>query len=79
MPPISIQAEPTPLSIDLDRTALIIIDMQRDILEPGGFGAVLGNDVSRLKAAVEPIRKVLDAARSAGMCWSSIPRRPPPD
>jgi nicotinamidase-related amidase len=67
VPPTSIQAEPAPLSIDLDRTALIIIDMQRDFLEPGGFGAALGNDVSRLKAAVGPIRKVLDAARSGGM------------
>jgi len=67
VPPTSIQAEPAPLSIDLDRTALIIIDMQRDFLEPGGFGAALGNDVSRLKAAVGPIRKVLDAARGGGM------------
>jgi nicotinamidase-related amidase len=62
-----IEAEPTPLSIDLDRTALIIIDMQRDFLEPGGFGAALGNDVSRLQAAVAPCRQVLAAARRAGL------------
>jgi nicotinamidase-related amidase len=63
----TIPAEPGTLSIDLDRTALIIIDMQRDFLEPGGFGAALGNDVSRLRAAVAPCGAVLGAARRAGL------------
>jgi biuret amidohydrolase len=62
-----IHAEPGPLSVDLRRTALIIIDMQRDFLEPGGFGETLGNDVSLLKAAVGPCRAVLAAARRNGM------------
>jgi nicotinamidase-related amidase len=65
--PTEIAAEPQPINIDLDRTALIIIDMQRDFLEPGGFGETLGNDVSRLQAAVGPCKAVLDAARAAGM------------
>ena len=63
----TIEAEPTPQSIDLDKTALVIIDMQRDFLEPGGFGAALGNDVTRLQAAVEPCRAVLAAARKVGL------------
>lgn len=64
---IEIPARPHPLSVDLTRAALVIIDMQRDFLEPGGFGAALGNDVSLLAAAVAPCRSVLLGARAAGM------------
>ncbi len=59
----TLDAEPAPLAIDFNRTALIIIDMQRDFLEPGGFGETLGNDVSLLAAAIDPCRRVLAAAR----------------
>jgi biuret amidohydrolase len=63
----TIEAEPNSQSIDLDKTALVIIDMQRDFLEPGGFGAALGNDVALLQSAVGPCRAVLAAARKAGL------------
>jgi biuret amidohydrolase len=63
----TLEAEPAALTIELSRTALLIIDMQRDFLEPGGFGAALGNDVWRLQAAVTPCRDVLTAARRAGL------------
>ncbi|MDR4306024.1 cysteine hydrolase [Chelatococcus sambhunathii] len=63
----TIDAEPQPITVDLARTALVIIDMQRDFLEPGGFGETLGNDISLLAAAVAPCQAVLAAARAAGM------------
>jgi biuret amidohydrolase len=67
MPRVIFDAEPAPLSVALERAALVIIDMQRDFLEPGGFGAALGNDVTRLQAAVAPCRDVLAAARRLDM------------
>jgi nicotinamidase-related amidase len=63
----TIVAEPEPIALDWAVTALLIIDMQRDFMEPGGFGETLGNDVSRLARAVKPIGAVLAAARGMGM------------
>jgi biuret amidohydrolase len=67
MPRVTFEAEPAPLTVELDGAALVIIDMQRDFLEPGGFGAALGNDVTRLQAAIAPCRDVLAAARQLGL------------
>src|SRR6266404_5421677 len=63
----TVAAEPAPIELDWAATALLIIDMQRDFMEPGGFGETLGNDVTQLARAVEPIAAVLNAAREAGV------------
>src|SRR5438046_7181783 len=62
-----VQAEPYEFDFDPATTALLVIDMQRDFVDPGGFGEALGNDVSLLRRAVEPTRRVLEAARMAGL------------
>ena len=65
---MNIAAEPYPFDFDPERCALLIIDMQRDFLEPGGFGEVLGNDVSHLRRAIEPNVRLLAAWRAAKLC-----------
>jgi len=63
----TIEAEPYELEFDPKTTALLIIDMQRDFVMPGGFGEALGNDVTPLQATIAPTKRVLEAARQKGM------------
>jgi biuret amidohydrolase len=63
----SIAARPFDVELETATTALVVIDMQRDFLEPGGFGELLGNDVSELRPTIAPIAGVLSAARSNGV------------
>ncbi len=64
---LEIAAEPYAFDLAPAQCALLIIDMQRDFLEPGGFGEMLGNDVSELRRTIEPNRRLLEAWRSAGL------------
>jgi biuret amidohydrolase len=64
---VAVPARPYPYGFDPATSALVVIDMQRDFLEPGGFGELLGNDVSLLARVVEPLAEVLETARAAGM------------
>ncbi|MDA3134628.1 MULTISPECIES: cysteine hydrolase family protein [Enterobacteriaceae] len=63
----TLDAQPFAYSFDPATTALIVIDMQRDFVEPHGFGEALGNDVSLLRRAIDPCRRLLEAARHAGL------------
>ena len=63
---MQINANPFAFEFDLAHTALVIIDMQRDFVEPGGFGESLGNNVALLQAIVPACRRVLHAWREAG-------------
>src|SRR5580765_5187777 len=61
---ITVDAEPYAFEFSPETCALLIIDMQRDFLEPGGFGEMLGNDVSQLRRTIGPNRKLLKAWRA---------------
>jgi biuret amidohydrolase len=63
---ITVQADPFDYALPPGSAALVVIDMQRDFVEPGGFGASLGNDVTRLHTAIAPIASLLAAWRRRG-------------
>ncbi|TGQ15973.1 MULTISPECIES: isochorismatase family cysteine hydrolase [unclassified Mesorhizobium] len=62
-----IAAQPFAFAFKPETTTLIVIDMQRDFAEPGGFGASLGNDVSRVTAIVPTVKRLIEGFRSAGL------------
>ncbi|MFB8008398.1 cysteine hydrolase family protein [Nocardia sp. NPDC056000] len=62
-----ISAQPTEYSFEPSAVALLVIDMQRDFLLPGGFGESLGNDVALLRTVIEPLAALIAAARAAGI------------
>ena len=62
----AVPAEPWPFPLDEGRVVLVVIDMQRDFLEPGGFGEALGNDVRRLARIVPTVARLLTLARRCG-------------
>ena len=63
----TVEALPGPFTFAPESTALLVIDMQRDFLEPGGFGESLGNDVSQLRRTIAPLAAFLATWRAAGL------------
>ena len=70
---LEIAAQPYPYQLDPQHTALVVIDMQRDFIERGGFGDSLGNDVARLEAIIPTVAGLLDTFRARG--WPVIHTR----
>ena len=64
---MQVDAEPYPFTFEQASTALVIIDMQRDFVEPGGFGESLGNDVDQLRTVIPVLHEVLEKSREAGL------------
>jgi biuret amidohydrolase len=67
MTTLTVAARPYEFSFEPARTAVLMIDMQRDFLEPGGFGALLGNDVAPLRRIVPACARLLALARAHGL------------
>ncbi len=70
---LAIPARPYPYPLDPAHTALVVIDMQRDFIERGGFGDSLGNDVARLEAIIPDTAALIGLARRQG--WTVIHTR----
>lgn len=64
---VSVSARPYDFTFDPAQVALVVIDMQRDFIEPGGFGDALGNDVSRLKDIVPTVAALIGLFRKLGL------------
>ena len=62
-----IKADPFDFPFDPSGLGLVVIDMQRDFIEPGGFGAALGNDVTPLAAIIPAVQQLLALGRKAGL------------
>lgn len=71
--PLTVSAEPYPYTLPEPGTALVVIDMQRDFVEPGGFGDTLGNDISRVAAIVPTVARLIAFARARG--WTVVHTR----
>ncbi|APA87756.1 cysteine hydrolase [Paraburkholderia sprentiae WSM5005] len=72
MPTVNL-ALPSPFAFEPSKTALVVIDMQRDFIEAGGFGAALGNDVSLLADIVPDVARLIAHARTHG--WHVVHTR----
>ncbi|HYM67572.1 MAG TPA: cysteine hydrolase [Patescibacteria group bacterium] len=79
MRPAELPAEPKPVVLDLDHTALVVVDMQNAFASPGGMLDIAGVDVRPARQAVENARMVCEAARSAGLPVVYLTIGYPPD
>jgi len=64
---VRLQARPEPLDIDLDETALVVVDMQNGYASPGGYRALTGQDVRSARHVIDNTLRLLDASRAASL------------
>jgi nicotinamidase-related amidase len=76
--PVSVQADGKLITIDLARTALIVVDMQNDFCHPAGWLAHIGVDVAPARAPIAPLQRLLPALRAAAIpvVWLNWGNRP---
>jgi len=76
---VELKTRPEPLEIDLNRTAVVIIDMQNGYVSKGGYIDLCGSDISRYEKIIEPIKTLTDTARSKGLKVIYVVTKHPPD
>jgi ureidoacrylate peracid hydrolase len=64
---LELDARPAPLLVDLERTAVVVIDMQNDFGAAGGMFERAGIDISGITKAEQATGPVLEAARDVGI------------
>jgi nicotinamidase-related amidase len=76
--PVTADARPQRITLDLARTALLVVDMQNDFCHPDGWLASIGVDIAPARGPIEPLRRALPALRAAGtpVVWLNWGNRP---
>jgi nicotinamidase-related amidase len=76
--PVTIACAPQNVTVDLQRTAVIVIDMQNDFCAPGGWVDYLGADYRPDRKPIAPLQRMLPALRNAGVpvIWVNWGNRP---
>jgi nicotinamidase-related amidase len=76
--PLTLASTPQQVTLDLERSVLMVIDMQNDFCSAGGWVDHLGLDFRPDRAPIEPLRRLLPAWRGAGgrVLWVNWGNRP---
>jgi ureidoacrylate peracid hydrolase len=64
---VTIQAEPEPIEIDLQRTAVLVIDMQNTFVSKGGMFDLAGKDMDYIAKTIKPNQEIIKTAREKGV------------
>lgn len=75
---VRLAARSKDIVVDLNKSAMIVIDMQNDFCHPRGWLAGIGVDVTSARAPIKPLAKLLPGLRHAGVpvVWVNWGNRP---